>query len=258
MVKLLDDRELSTSQIRKELGRKAEKVQKMVKQPPTKCFYDFEIYRLDPIEQLLWCNGVHVPLSPTLLQLLVALVESHGRLIEKEELLRSVWPDTFVEEGNLTRNISSLRRALGDEAKQPRFIETIPWRGYRFVAEVRKRLATAPFLKWINSEGREETLFLRKDEVLIGRRSDSDLALPNPYISRNHAKLVRSELGFSIVDLKSSHGTFVNGHQVECHELQAGDRIALGKERVELIFYTDEGDTASKQVEPAKRVDGQD
>jgi pSer/pThr/pTyr-binding forkhead associated (FHA) protein len=69
---------------------------------------------------------------------------------------------------------------------------------------------------------------------------------------------VRSELGFSIVDLKSSHGTFVNGHQVDRHELQAGDRIALGKERLELIFYTDEGETASKQVGPENGVDDQE
>ena len=94
---------------------------------------------------------------------------------------------------------------------------------------------------------------MRKDEVLIGRRSDADLVLANPYISRHHAKLVRSELGFSIVDLKSRHGTFVNGHQVDRHELQAGDRIALGKERVELIFYTDEGDTASKPSRTRER-----
>ena len=66
------------------------------------------------------------------------LVENSGQTLEKEELLQKVWPDTFVDEGNLSQNISVLRKALGDNAADTRYIETIPRRGYRFIAEVRE------------------------------------------------------------------------------------------------------------------------
>ncbi|MGH8650434.1 MAG: winged helix-turn-helix domain-containing protein, partial [Burkholderiales bacterium] len=70
--------------------------------------------------------------------LLLALVEHHGHLLEKDELMKLVWPDTFVEEANLSYNISLIRKALGDGENGQRFIETVPKRGYRFVAEVRE------------------------------------------------------------------------------------------------------------------------
>jgi DNA-binding winged helix-turn-helix (wHTH) protein len=63
-------------------------------------------------------------------------VERHGQLVEKEELMTRLWPDTFVEEGNVLRNVSTLRKALGDGEEGSKFIETIPRRGYRFVASV--------------------------------------------------------------------------------------------------------------------------
>src|SRR5262249_858612 len=79
-----------------------------------------------------------VPLTPKAFDLLLALVERHGRLLEKDELLKKVWPDTFVEEANLASNISQLRKALGDGENGQRYIETAPKRGYRFVADVKK------------------------------------------------------------------------------------------------------------------------
>ncbi|MGI8468461.1 MAG: winged helix-turn-helix domain-containing protein [Pyrinomonadaceae bacterium] len=65
-------------------------------------------------------------------------VENAGRLIEKDELMRKIWQDRFVEEGNLAFNVKVLRKTLGDSASEPRFIETVPRRGYRFIAEVKK------------------------------------------------------------------------------------------------------------------------
>ena len=69
--------------------------------------------------------------------MLLTLVENGGRLVEKEELMRAVWPEQFVEEGNLNKNVSMLRDALGESPATPTYIETEPKRGYRFVAEVR-------------------------------------------------------------------------------------------------------------------------
>src|SRR5215470_954723 len=98
--------------------------------------YEFGPYRLDAAERLLWRDGEVVPLQPKTFDVLLALVERHGRLLEKDELMRAVWPDTVVEEVNLANNISILRKTLGDNGE--RFIETAPKRGYRFVASVRE------------------------------------------------------------------------------------------------------------------------
>ena len=83
-------------------------------------------------------HGQPVPLTPKAVDVLLALVERPGRLIIKEELVQRVWPDTFVEESNLAYNIFTLRKALGDTADNPEYVETIPKRGYRFKAPVRR------------------------------------------------------------------------------------------------------------------------
>src|SRR5215468_1347691 len=104
----------------------------------TKHIYEFGHFRLDAAEHLLLRDGEAVPLTPKAFDLLLALVERHGHLLEKEELLKKVWPDTFVEEANLASNISLVRKALGDGENGHRYIETAPKRGYRFVASVQE------------------------------------------------------------------------------------------------------------------------
>src|SRR5262245_4650317 len=101
-----------------------------------KQIYEFGHYRLDAAERLLMRDGEVVPLQPKVFDLLLALVERHGRLLEKDELMKLVWPDTVVEEANLANNISILRKTLGENGQQ--FIETAPKRGYRFVAMVKE------------------------------------------------------------------------------------------------------------------------
>jgi DNA-binding winged helix-turn-helix (wHTH) protein/tetratricopeptide (TPR) repeat protein len=107
-------------------------------------FYEFGPFRLDVAKQRLLRDGVMVPLTAKVFEILLVLVESNGELIEKEELIERVWPDRFVEEGNLTQNISVLRRLLGESAEARDYIVTVPRRGYRFVAEVKKITKTAP------------------------------------------------------------------------------------------------------------------
>jgi TolB-like protein/DNA-binding winged helix-turn-helix (wHTH) protein/Tfp pilus assembly protein PilF len=106
-------------------------------QQKPKWFYDFRAFRLDPIEHVLLNAGVRVPLTPKAFETLVVLIESAGHVLEKDDLLKRIWPDTFVEEGTLARNISTLRKALGDPEGQT-YIETVPRRGYSFVAPVHK------------------------------------------------------------------------------------------------------------------------
>src|SRR5262250_700569 len=100
--------------------------------------YEFGPFRLDAAEHLLLRDGEAVPLTPKSFDLLLALVERHGHLLEKDDLLKKVWPDTFVEESNLSYNISLIRKALGNGENGLKFIETVPKRGYRFVANTKK------------------------------------------------------------------------------------------------------------------------
>jgi DNA-binding winged helix-turn-helix (wHTH) protein/TolB-like protein/Flp pilus assembly protein TadD len=102
-----------------------------------KPIYEFGPYLLDAVERLLSRDGEVVPLQPKVFDLLLVLVERHGRLLEKDELMKAVWPDTVVEEVNLANNISILRKTISENGRQ--LIETVPKRGYRFVAPVRER-----------------------------------------------------------------------------------------------------------------------
>lgn len=96
----------------------------------------FGPFVIDLRERVLRRDGQLVPLTPKAFDVLAALVEEPGRLVSKDDLLRKVWPDTFVEESNLAYHIFALRKALGDTAATPRYIETVPKRGYRFAAPV--------------------------------------------------------------------------------------------------------------------------
>ena len=98
--------------------------------------YEFGRFRLKTAERVLLREGELVPLTPKVFDILLTLVEKSGQVVAKDDLMKRVWPDTFVEEGNLTQNISLLRKALGATPGGVQFIETVPRRGYRFVAEI--------------------------------------------------------------------------------------------------------------------------
>lgn len=106
--------------------------------PEVQHVYEFGPFRLDQAERRLLCAGQPAPLPPKAFDTLVELVTNSGRLLTKEELLKRVWPGTFVEEANLAQNISAIRRALEAFAPGTRYIETVPKSGYRFVAETRR------------------------------------------------------------------------------------------------------------------------
>src|SRR5687768_11202848 len=105
--------------------------------PETQHFYEFKNFRLDPIERVLLRDGAPVYLTPKAYQLLRILVENHGHIVDKEKLISEIWAGSFVEDGNLAVSATALRKALQDDASNPTFIETIPRRGYRFIADVR-------------------------------------------------------------------------------------------------------------------------
>jgi phosphoserine phosphatase RsbU/P len=104
-----------------------------------------------------------------------------------------------------------------------------------------------PQLYWLGPDGQENSFPLVAPEVLIGRKSDADVVLNNQHVSRHHAKLVKTADGYALQDLGSTHGTFVNESRVENKALKHGDKISLGKDRIDLHYFTSES-------KPAKAV----
>src|SRR5690242_13158676 len=100
--------------------------------------YRFGEFTLDTDQKVLLRHDKALPLTPKLFQTLLILVENSGRIVQKEQFMERLWPHTFVEEANLTSNIQQLRKSLGDNARQPHYIETVTKRGYRFIANVQR------------------------------------------------------------------------------------------------------------------------
>jgi pimeloyl-ACP methyl ester carboxylesterase/DNA-binding winged helix-turn-helix (wHTH) protein len=111
--------------------------------------YEFGPFQLDAAEHQLLRDGVEIPLPLKVFETLCILVGNSGRLLKKEELLQQLWPDTLVEENNLNKNVSTLRKALGEHSTGQSYIETVPRVGYRFVAQVKN--VTRPALQGVDA-----------------------------------------------------------------------------------------------------------
>jgi len=109
-----------------------------------KRIYEFGPFHIDSVERLLYRREEMIPLTPKVIDTLLVLLGNAGRVLEKDELIRAIWPDSFVEEGGLARNISLLRKVFEESAGEEPFIETIPRRGYRFIAPVKTVSAAEP------------------------------------------------------------------------------------------------------------------
>src|SRR5215213_5746595 len=99
--------------------------------------YQFDCFRLEVEARRLWCDDKPVRLPAKTFDVLLYLVERHGTVVEREELLHEIWRDQFVEDGNLTVRVTELRKLLGDTLGEAKFIATVSRRGYCFVARVR-------------------------------------------------------------------------------------------------------------------------
>src|SRR5262250_2879572 len=138
----------------------------------TKNFYEFGPFRFDSEERTLLREGFPIALPPRVAETLFVLLEDAGYLVEKEKFMKGVWPDAFVEEGNLNKNISILRKTLGQWDGGREYIETVPRRGYRFIAPVasaeRREFATPtlPMSPMPQKRGRKLAMFL--SVLLVG------------------------------------------------------------------------------------------
>lgn len=133
-----------------------------------KTSYEFGAFRVDPRERQLIRNGEVIPLRPKVFDILLLLVQNSGHVLTKDDVMRHIWSNTAVEEGNISRTISTLRTVLGEHPRDHRYIETIPWRGYRFVANVRevwieeagKRIDSIAVLPFVNVNEDPKTDYL--------------------------------------------------------------------------------------------------
>lgn len=189
--------------------------------------------------------------EPKVMEVLVVLAKSAGEVLSKAEITDVVWQLPFISDNRLTGVIADLRRALDDDAAEPRYVETIPTRGYRLIAPV----------DWLgghsSSQSDQDSSFkleaadrgyrLREGVTLIGRGAEADLRIDSEWVSRRHALVVVDGGSATIEDLDSKNGTHVNGAAVTgTVPLHDGDEIRLGRGVVLLRFVAALGSTRTE------------
>ena len=191
----------------------------------------FDRFEFDLERRALLENGAPVALSPKAFRLLQVLLERAPRALSKQELTESVWPQTFVEESNLASLVAELRTALGDSARNPRFVRTVHGFGYSFQMEVTPVTAREP-AALIVYDGEEIPLF--EGNNILGRdRATAEIVIEHATVSRRHACIVVGGEGVMIHDLDSKNGTFVDDVRLGgAVPLEDGATFVLGDARI--------------------------
>ncbi len=197
---------------------------------PSPAFYEFEDFRVEVSKRLLFRQGQPVRLTPRVFDTLLVLVERKGEIISKDDLMRAVWPDTAVEENNLNQNISALRRALGENRGENRYILTVPGQGYRFIPPVevsgetqlaaeRLTIAVLPFAN-LSSDPDSEFFADGITEEII-----------NALVQIRNLRVVARTSAFSFkgkqVDLRAVGATLNAGTVLEGSVRKAGGRVRI-------------------------------
>lgn len=180
--------------------------------------FQFGPFRYDPIQRQLFRDGRPVPLVPKAADTLHVLLERRGRIVEKADLLKLVWPDTTVEEIGLARNISILRKALGDEGDAPRYIETVPKRGYRFTSAT-SEASGKPGRRWPLAAAAA---------VLLAVFIWWQFYLPSRYVPRGERMAQIATLPFEAIDSPA----LPPGAPAAFNELVAAELVRTGGMRV--------------------------
>lgn len=172
-----------------------------------------------------------VHLSPKAFELLKTLIDHRPRALSKNELHTRLWPSTFVSEANLASLVAEIREALGDVARQPRFIRTVHGFGYAFSGQASAGVGhddRRTRFCWLLKDGKRVPL--APGENILGRESDGGgIRIDSPTVSRRHARISVSAGGASVEDLDSKNGTYLRGESVTTAvALNDGDEIRVG------------------------------
>ena len=195
--------------------------------------FQLEEWHVEPGLGRMIRDQVVVTLRPRVMEALVLFAKNPGAVVSKRELVDTVWSSGFVAENTVVHCIKELRNALGDSAACPQYLETIPRRGYRLLAQVRP-IETAPETESIERAryqlvGQRWIGFLIDGENLIGRGGEARIVAPSVRVSRHHARIVVSGQSVTIEDLESKNGTFVSNRRVvEPTPIEDGDRVRIG------------------------------
>ena len=220
----------------------------------------FGVFELNPRTGELRKRGARVRLQDQPFQVLSMLVERAGDLVTREEVRDRLWSDSvFVAFDQALNNaVAKIRAALGDAAENPRFVETLERRGYRFLASVEWVAAEGPLPASTRVSSRpvtnvrltteDRTIVVQDGTHIIGRDPDAAVWIDSAVVSRRHAQLLVRDGRVSIEDLGSRNGTFVNGTRLTgASPLAHGDEIRIGTLR--LVVHISTGRTVTRTVE---------
>lgn len=211
--------------------------------------YAFDEFTIDLGTRQLMRDGAELHLSPKAFDLLATLLAERPRAVAKAHLLETVWPRTFVTEGNLNVLVAEIRRTLDDDAHSPRFVRTVPRFGYAFIASTQTAQPLAPaapsrashWLIW----GRRR-IELPSGEVLVGRDPACAVLLDVPGVSRHHARLRVDSDAITLEDLGSKNGTSLDGRPVVGRvRLADRDRFRIGPVELTYRFWSGPESTAT-------------
>ena len=203
----------------------------------------FGEFCFDTDRREVWKPEAPVHLTAKALQLLGLLISHRPKVLSKEEIYQELWPDTFVEESNLSVLISEVRAALGDDPRKPRFIKTAHGFGYGFIADVRTEAAPSGIR--LRTGAREFDLI--DGENIVGRDAAAHIRLRAVGISRRHARITIAAGRVTIEDLGSKNGTYVDGKRVDgSRELRDGDEIRLSRELLIVLMSTAASSTVTE------------
>ena len=184
----------------------------------------FGLFRLDVDTRQLLRDGLPIRLTPKAFELLLLLVENRPKAVSKAQLSERIWPGVFVSEEGLARLVNEVRRALGDNARDPSWVRTLHGFGYAFAPDEQALPLHVCRVAWANRE-----IHLGEGEHIIGRDPQASVRLKASVISRRHARIVVQDTGATLEDLRSKNGTFVGETRLTGpHPLSDGDEIHVG------------------------------
>lgn len=198
-----------------------------------------------------------VHLEPKVMDLLVYLARHTGQVVTKNDIIDAVWEGHIVANSALSRCMALLRGALGDDARHPRYIETIPKRGYRLIVQITgvdQEVADTQEATFRVRIGERE-IPLHDGEHLIGRAPDTTVCIDSPRVSRHHARIVVDGDQATVDDVGSKNGTYLDGKMVTAPTaLKSGDEIIVGSIAITFVDARD-GNATETMSDPDRPLE---